>query len=634
MYPQVFGKYVLERELARGGMARVLLATLRGAGGFEKKLVVKQIRDELAYDQQFVRRFVEEAKTTVALSHPNIVVVYELGVEQGTYFIAMELVEGVSLADLLAQRNAAGERLVLTPEEGAYVGVELCRALDYAHRRMNVVHRDITPRNVMIDEEGQIKLIDFGIAAPALVAGQEILGSPGHMAPEQVDGGELGPPTDIFAVAVLLMEVWTGTAPFRRATPEECAAAVREPHPKPSDFDPRLLPLDAAIGRAMSVDPRERQQEASSLARALRSFLKGNDVADISRALGDRVRDLRAEAAAEEKPKHSLRPRASVVSQSDLGTRTFAAREEALSWSSPPPAPTPTDLDGGLIVPSTRRLQDSTPKLPAALSRVDEDPALSVPTPLALDMGELERAQEQAALSASDGRPERHVEDGASAAASRASPTARRRYAGSREPPEHADGRPEPGAIARHGRALAMFGGGALVAATVLVVWSARGGPLHSASPPTSSAGTTPQASSRASTATNEIASASVQVTRSSATPTCSEATVAAAPPAPASAPPASASSSLLGSANAPSVASGKASVTLLGEPGTRVWIDGVSRGPCPVRVTLAEGPHEVRFIFDPTGESRGERFTVKSGDRVTVRAEFTGATPTVRIQR
>src|SRR5579871_5498323 len=141
MYPQVFGKYVLERELARGGMARVVLATLRGASGFEKKLVVKQIRDELACDDEFVRRFVEEAKTTVGLAHPNIVPVYELGVELGTYFLAMEYVEGVSVADLLRSSGAA-ETPRLTPEEGAYVGIEVCRALDYAHRRMNVVHRD------------------------------------------------------------------------------------------------------------------------------------------------------------------------------------------------------------------------------------------------------------------------------------------------------------------------------------------------------------------------------------------------------------------------------------------------------------------------------------------------------------
>src|SRR4029079_15869408 len=103
MFPQIFGKYVLEREIAAGGMARVLLATLRGAGGFEKRLVVKQIRPELASDQSFIGRFVAEAKVAVELSHANIVPVYELGVEQGTYYIAMEFCEGVALSQLLAQ---------------------------------------------------------------------------------------------------------------------------------------------------------------------------------------------------------------------------------------------------------------------------------------------------------------------------------------------------------------------------------------------------------------------------------------------------------------------------------------------------------------------------------------------------
>jgi serine/threonine protein kinase len=113
LFPQIFGKYVLERPLAVGGMARVFLATLRGAGGFEKKLVVKQIRAELATDDAFVRRFVAEAKTTVELSHPNIVPVYELGVEHGVYYIAMELCEGLTLAEVLAETGA------LDPEEGA-----------------------------------------------------------------------------------------------------------------------------------------------------------------------------------------------------------------------------------------------------------------------------------------------------------------------------------------------------------------------------------------------------------------------------------------------------------------------------------------------------------------------------------
>src|SRR3954469_23311873 len=174
MFPQIFGKYVLEREIAAGGMARVYLATLRGAVGFEKRLVVKQIRPELASDEAFVHRFVDEAKTAVELSHPNIVPVYELGVEQGVYYIAMELCEGLTLSEVL------GETGRLSAEEGAYLGVEICRALDYARRRANIVHRDVTPRNVLIDDEGAVRLIDFGIAAPAEASGgrREVFGSP------------------------------------------------------------------------------------------------------------------------------------------------------------------------------------------------------------------------------------------------------------------------------------------------------------------------------------------------------------------------------------------------------------------------------------------------------------------------
>src|SRR5580700_4094635 len=324
MYPQVFGKYVLERELARGGMARVVLATLRGAGGFEKKLVVKQIRDELACDDDFVRRFVEEAKTTVALAHPNIVPVYELGVELGTYFLAMEYVEGASLAELL--RACSKEGKTLSPEEGAYVGVEVCRALDYAHRRMEVVHRDVTPRNVMVDEEGQVKVIDFGISTPVATApdGQGVFGSPGHMPPEQSEGRQLTPAADVFAVAVLLMELWSTKAPFRRHTTEAIDAAMKGPHPKASDADIRLLPLDEVMASAMSLDPKARPQQADDLARALRKFLTGVDLGDVARKLGDRVRGVRENPppASTEKKAILQRP-PSRPTATQVGTKTF-----------------------------------------------------------------------------------------------------------------------------------------------------------------------------------------------------------------------------------------------------------------------------------------------------------------------
>jgi serine/threonine protein kinase len=349
MYPQFFGKYVLERELAIGGMARVVLATLRGAGGFEKKLVVKQIRDELAIDEEFVDRFVQEAKTTVALSHPNIVPVYELGVEQGTYFLAMEFVDGVSVDALL--KTDKGDKRGLSPEEGAYLGVEICRALDYAHR-MQVIHRDITPRNVMVDEEGQVKIIDFGIASRASVAGQDVFGTPGHMPPEQMERKELGPPTDLFAVAALLMETWSGAAPFRRKTPTDSLAAMRAPHPKPSDFDARLAPVDAVLASAMALDPAKRPQRADELGRVLRKFLQDVDVADVAKKLGDRVRDARALAAKKKRAPGDpslFKPSRPTM---DLRPKTFAAREEIEQW-----APPTGQGEGG----GTRRLPASVP---------------------------------------------------------------------------------------------------------------------------------------------------------------------------------------------------------------------------------------------------------------------------------
>jgi serine/threonine-protein kinase len=343
VFPQIFGKYVLERLIAVGGMARVFLATLRGAGGFEKKLVVKQIRAELATDEAFVRRFVDEAKTTVELSHPNIVPVYELGVEQGVYYLAMELCDGVTLAELVQKTGK------LTPSEGAYVGIEICRALDYAHRRARIIHRDVTPRNVIVDEEGAIRLIDFGIAAPAYAGAKEVFGSPGHMPPEQLRGGRLGPPTDVFAVAALLYEAWSAIAPFRRDTPEASERALAEPVPPISSIDPSLAPLDELMSSALSSDIAARPQSAEDLSRPLRRFVDDADLGDLAKRLGARVARVRASSidgvdASDTSPERPSSP--------DV-TRTFATRELEPS-SDEAPAPAVPD-------PATRRMNDEAP---------------------------------------------------------------------------------------------------------------------------------------------------------------------------------------------------------------------------------------------------------------------------------
>ena len=669
-------------------MARVVLATLRGAGGFEKKLVVKQIRDELSFDQQFVRRFVEEAKTTVALSHPNIVPVYELGVEQGTYFLAMELVEGCSIAELVKERNDDGSKRVLSPEEGAYVGMELCRALDYAHRRMKVVHRDITPRNVMLDEEGQVKLIDFGIAAPALVAGHEILGSPGHMPPEQVDGKSLGPPTDIFAVAVLLMEAWSGIPPFRRNTPDECDDAMRAPHPKPSDFDPRLIPLDDVIGRAMKLDPAQRQQEASELGRALRQFLQGIDDADLARNLGDRVMKLRERASLP--PPTSLPGkgiRAANPSVGDMGTKTFAAREEAIRWSQPPPSEVVALGGDEPPAASTRRLEvGSEPKMtssdvPKKLGSLPSlatpragkvDPAMSVPTPLMVDtdgtseevLAAAARATERAAKEAArdSGAGPRDSRSGRDSNADRESmktplagagvqelkpqaavPTVRRKAVSlpdnrhdtlATRPLETPIDTTPPAPAAPRSKTWLVAVVGLVALGMGVVAWRARvssSDPKTQAPPGTITAPTT-QPSTTAAPPTTTTATAA------SANPNPSA--IAIVPPTPSGGGTTTApgmhtapTTSAAGAASATEKA-GRALVTFLGEPGTRVSVDGVPRGPCPARVSLEPGQHDARFSFDPTSESLSEGFRVKAGEKVTVRAEFTGARPTVRIHR
>ena len=579
MYPQVFGKYVLERELARGGMARVHLATLRGAVGFEKKLVVKQIRDELALDPEFVRRFVEEAKTTVALSHPNIVPVYELGVERGVYFLTMEFVEGVSVAELLDARGG-GQKTPLTPEEGAYLGVEICRALDYAHRRMKIVHRDITPRNVMVDDEGQVKLIDFGIAARARAEAQ-VFGSPGHMPPEQMAGETLTPATDLFAVAVLLMEAWSGRAPFRRSTPEACEEAMRAPHPKPGDIDPRLIPLDDLFAGAMALDPSARPPDAEAFSRALRKYLQDVDLGDVARSLGALAREARERADARRERASGRAPIATdgtrrlpetkgraaeggaTEEEDDASpappsvTRTFAARDEARIWSeAPPPAPEipietiatrpiETPVGGGHRAPAAKERTRARWPLPLAAAALGLT-AWWGATRWARDAGEPSPT---------------------SAPANTALPSL------SSETPA-----PRPAASA----------------AAVL--------------------DTPPPSPTPAPSASFSVAS--------TAAPGAAPANVASRTAAP-----------------DPSVARAKdaASVSFFGDPGTSVAVDGVARGACPLRgIPLEPGPHTVRFAFEPTGETTGGPFVVPEsarGGELRLRASFTGATPTMRVE-
>ncbi|MEO8876954.1 MAG: serine/threonine-protein kinase, partial [Polyangiaceae bacterium] len=450
----------------------------------------------------------------------------------------MELVEGVSVSELLRDDK---KKTKLTPEQGAFIGVAICRALDYAHRRMQVVHRDITPRNVMIDEEGQIKLIDFGIAARAAASSADqkqekerrVFGSPGHMPPEQIAGKQLGPATDLFAVAVLLMEAWSGQAPFRRKTAEESEAAMRDTHPKPSEIDIRLLPLDEPIARAMSLDPAERQQDADELGRALRKFLQEVDLGDVARGLGDRARATRERDAKREQrstlPEGESAPH---KSDGDPATATFAARDEIKKLSEAPGPPEPMEI-------GTRRLAFLTPAIPF---KTNDVPVLDA--------------------------PDVQVETIATS------------------PVETPVGR----ASVRSPEKTSRLRVGAFVAAAAVVlavgVWSQMHGAF---SGPAAHPNDLPATSTASAITTSPIPSA----TTSTAMPPTSAPTMTT------SAPSTSAASAIVAPQN-------DAHLSLFGDPGTRVSIDGAAHGACPVRdISMSSGNHEVRFTFDPSGESR-----------------------------
>jgi serine/threonine-protein kinase len=255
-----FGKYELTSLIARGGMGEVWLGCLRGELGFEKKLVLKTIRPELARDPKFVAMFAAEAKTAVALSHGNIVPIYELGRSDEVLYIAMGHVDGPSLSELLARHRARGH-----PVDAAtalFIVREVLTGLAYAHTgerdRPPVVHRDISPRNILVDRSGQVRIVDFGIA---LSADQQVRmggGSTGYMAPEQARAAAADPRADVFAAACVLYELLT----LRRAFPREGVWIAPDLEGVPAIVAP-------VLAGALDLDPEQRPADARAMLREL-----------------------------------------------------------------------------------------------------------------------------------------------------------------------------------------------------------------------------------------------------------------------------------------------------------------------------------------------------------------------------
>ncbi len=282
--PTTFGKYFLTEKLATGGMAEIYLAKLVGPGGFEKPLVIKQIHPKLSGQRHFVDLFVAEAKILVGLAHGNIVPVYELGVIDDTYFIAMEYIDGPTLYRLTEALARQDQRM--EPAIAAWVAAKILEGLDYAHRKgEGVIHRDLSPRNVMLSRDGEVKLVDFGIAVTlgAVDVGSDVQSAPTgsfpYMSPEHVRREPLTGQTDLFSVGVLLWEMLVGTRLFARPDADATLAAVTDGLiEKPSVKVPGVpAKLDDVVMRALERDQRARWPSSGEMLAALQRYLYNLD---------------------------------------------------------------------------------------------------------------------------------------------------------------------------------------------------------------------------------------------------------------------------------------------------------------------------------------------------------------------
>ncbi len=276
---RVLGSYQIVEELGRGGMGIVYRAY---QPSLNRHVAVKILPPQLAFDQQLVDRFLREARAAAGLRHPNIVVVYDVGQEQGIHFIAMEYLEGRNLAQVIEEEGP------LHPKRAAQIVEQVASALDYAHQR-GFVHRDVKPANIFVQRSrdpvgpgDHVTLTDFGIAKAAAETRQlthtgTVVGTPEYMAPEQAVGGEVDERTDLYALGVVLYQMLTGRVPYQGHTPHAVLHnVIYETPPPPRQSNPNLsTAMEGVILKAIAKQPEQRFQRGADLVRALHRAVEG-----------------------------------------------------------------------------------------------------------------------------------------------------------------------------------------------------------------------------------------------------------------------------------------------------------------------------------------------------------------------
>ena len=282
--PIPFGKYFLLERINVGGMAEVFKAKATGVEGFERLVAVKRILPSIAEDEEFITMFVDEAKIAVQLTHANIAQIFDLGRVEGSFFIALEYVHGKDLRAIFNRTRQRGELLPIPMS--CYSVMKLCEGLDYAHIKrdssgdfLNLVHRDVSPQNILVSYEGEVKIIDFGIAKAAGKAGRTqagiLKGKFGYMSPEQVLGLEIDRRSDVFGVGICLYELLTGERLFVAESDFATLEKVRSVDVMPPSTYNRRIPeeLEQIVMRALARDRDQRYQTALQLHDELQAFM-------------------------------------------------------------------------------------------------------------------------------------------------------------------------------------------------------------------------------------------------------------------------------------------------------------------------------------------------------------------------
>ncbi len=374
--PRRFGKYQILERVAVGGMAEIYRARLDGIGGFQRTFAIKRIAAHLSNNRDFVDMLVDEAKIAGLLSHANIVQILDLGSVDSQFYIAMEFVNGRDLGQALGRCAAKG--ITLPVPHAVYVLTEMLKALEYAHNRqvmrggqpvpLNIVHRDISPGNVLLSFQGEVKLTDFGIAKASVNALETmsgvVKGRFDYMSPEQAAGQLVDQRSDLFSAGVLFYEVLTGKHPFRQ--PGEVAtldSLRRASFLPPSEVNPDVpYALDVLVESALRARPDERLQSATAFREALDRFCHDSGFIFSASTLAAFLRGLFPEAAPADRrnegdaptrllepsdaPEDEERSTRNPQARADPGPRTGqSASNTALSMLRA--APPPPLVDGG-----------------------------------------------------------------------------------------------------------------------------------------------------------------------------------------------------------------------------------------------------------------------------------------------